>query len=68
MDEQLNRIEAQLKEIEGKLDATFASAEKTRKIMLWTGIITAACIIIPLFLLPLFIPAFLASQGVGVGL
>lgn len=58
-------IEARLVEIERKIDATYASAEKTRKIMLWTGIITAAVIVIPLFLIPLFIPSFLASQGVG---
>ncbi len=67
MDEQLKRIEAKLIEIEGKLDATHRSAEKTRKIMLWTGIISIAFIIIPLFFLPFLAPAFLSSQGVGLG-
>ena len=59
--EQLDRIEIKLAELEGKLDATFASAEKTRKYILWTGIITAAVIVIPLLILPLLIPAFLNS-------
>ncbi|MBY0294373.1 hypothetical protein K2Q08_03530 [Patescibacteria group bacterium] len=59
MDEQLNRIEQ-------KLDATYAAVEKMRKYFLWTGIITIAIIVIPLLILPLFVPAFLASQGVGL--
>lgn len=49
-----------------KLDATYRSAEKTRKIMLWTGIISIGFIIIPLFFIPLFLPSFLSSQGVGL--
>lgn len=60
-------MEMKLHELEGKLDALYISAEKTRKYFLWTGIITVALIVIPLFLLPLFIPAFLTSQGVGLG-
>lgn len=67
MNEQLDRMEMKLRELEGKLDALYISAEKTRKYFLWTGIITVAVIVIPLFLLPLFIPAFLASQGAGLG-
>lgn len=65
MQEQLDRMELKLAELEGKLDATFASAEKTRKYFLWTGIITVAVIVIPLLILPFLLPAFLASQGVG---
>lgn len=65
MPEQLSEIEKKLVILETKVDATFASAEKTRKYILWTGIITAAVILIPLLLLPLFLPAFLASQGIG---
>jgi hypothetical protein len=65
MPEQLNRIELKLAELEGKLDATFASAEKMRKYFLWTLIVTVAVIVIPLLILPLVLPAFLASQGVG---
>lgn len=54
-----------LAELEGKIDAIYASVEKTRKYFLWTGIITVAVIIIPLFILPFLLPAFFASQGVG---
>lgn len=64
MQEQLDRIELKLAELEGKLDATFASAEKMRKYFFWTMIITVAVIVVPLLLLPLVLPAFLASQGV----
>lgn len=62
---QLDRVELKLAELEGKVDAAFASVEKMRKYMMWTGIITIAVIVIPLLILPLFIPSFLASQGVG---
>ena len=65
MNDQLDRIEVKLAELEGKIDATLRSSEKTRKYFLWTGIITVAVIVIPLLILPLFIPSFLASQGVG---
>lgn len=60
-----DEITIKLAELEGKIDAVYASVEKTRKYFLWTGIITVAVIVIPLLLLPLFLPAFLASQGVG---
>jgi len=66
MQEQLDRIEMKLAELEGKIDATFASAEKMRKYFLWTMIITVAVIVIPLLILPLLLPAFLASQGVDL--
>jgi len=56
---------ARLTALEAKADAIFESVEKTRKIMLWTGIVTIAVIVVPLLLLPLFIPAFLATQGLG---
>ena len=65
MPEQLSEIEKKLVILEAKVDATYKSAEKVRKYILWTGIITVAFIVIPLILLPLFLPAFLASQGVG---
>lgn len=66
MNEQLDRIELKLAQLEGKADATFKSSEKMRKYFLWTVIITVGAIIIPLFLLPLFVPAFLASQGAAL--
>ena len=66
MNEQLDRIEIKLAELEGKLDATFQSSEKMRKYFVWTGVITVLAIVIPLLLLPLFLPSFLATQGVGL--
>ena len=62
---QLDRIEVKLAELQAKIDATFVSAEKTRKYMMWTAIITVAVIVIPLLILPAVLPGFLASQGVG---
>jgi hypothetical protein len=61
MDEQLNRLEK-------KIDALYASAEKTRKYFLWTLIITAGAILIPLLILPLVIPLFLQSVALPPGL
>lgn len=68
MQEQLDRIETKLAELEGKVDAAFKSSEKIRTYLMWGFWITVACIVIPLFLLPFLLPAFLASQGLGAGL
>lgn len=65
MNEQLDRIETKLAQLEAKVDALYSSSEKMRRYFLWTLIITIGVILIPLFILPLFLPAFLASQGVG---
>ncbi len=66
MQEQLDRIEKKLADLEGEIGAVYASSEKMRKYFLWTLIITVAVIVIPLVLLPLFLPAFFQSQGVGI--
>ncbi len=65
MNEQLDRIELKLAELQGKIDASYASSEKVRKYMLWTGIITAALIIIPLIAILFVAPSFLTAEGVG---
>jgi hypothetical protein len=67
MQEQLDRMEIKLAELEGKIDAVHASSEKMRKYFLWTLWITLGAIVIPLVILPAVIPSFLASQGVGLG-
>lgn len=66
MQEQLDRIEIKLAELEGKVDAVHASSEKMRKYFLWTLWITLGAILIPLVILPTLIPSFLASQGIGL--
>lgn len=66
MNEQLDRMEVKLAELQGKLDEVYQSSEKMRKYFLWALWITLGAIVIPLFILPLVIPAFLASQGVSL--
>lgn len=48
--------------LQGKVDASYQSVEKLRKYFKWTLIITVGAILIPLLILPLVLPAFLASQ------
>ena len=57
-------LEQRLARIEQKLDATFKAADKTRKYMLWTGIITLAMIILPLIGLMFVIPQYLNTLDV----
>lgn len=59
-------MEMKLREVEGKVDQLYASAEKTRKYFLWALWITLGAIVIPLLILPAVLPGFLASQGVGL--
>jgi len=65
MNEQLDRIEVKLIELEGKIDATFKVADKVRKYMLWTGIITVAVIVVPLLIIPFLLPAFFSAEGLN---
>jgi hypothetical protein len=64
---QLDRIEARLTELEGKVNAAYQSSEKMRKYMLWGFWLTVACIALPLIILPMVIGPFLAASGVGAG-
>jgi hypothetical protein len=61
MNEQLDRIEMKLAEIEGKTNTVLVSSEKVRKYMLWGFWITVGAILIPLLLFPLVLPSFLQS-------
>lgn len=45
--------------LETKIEAIYASVEKTRKMILWTGIITAVVIILPLIAMVFVIPSFI---------
>lgn len=68
MNEQLDKIQIQLASLEGKVDQMYASSEKMRKYMLWGFWITVGAIVVPLLILPLFLPAFLGSTTLPPGL
>lgn len=64
-------ITKRLAELEQKIDLIYISTEKTRKYMLWTGIITIIVIVLPLiglmFALPSFMNSYVGSlQGLGL--
>lgn len=67
MNEQLDRIERKLIEVEAKIDTVYGSSEKMRKIFLWTLIITVALIVLPLMVIPFVIPLFLQSVALPAG-
>lgn len=49
--------------LEKKVDAAFQSAEKTRKYILWTIIITVALFVLPLLALMFVIPSFISTYS-----
>lgn len=55
------QLEQRLAMLEQKIDKVYKSAEATRKILMWTGIITVAAIVLPLIGLVFAIPAFLSQ-------
>lgn len=63
MNEQLDRMEVKLAELQGKLDQVYESSEKMRKYFLVALWITVGAILLPLLVLPLIVPAFLSSVG-----
>lgn len=56
-------LKTRLDAIEQKIDAAYRSAEKTRKYILWTVIVTVALIVIPLVLLPFAANSLLSSYS-----
>lgn len=65
--EQLDRIEKKLAEVEVMVGEAVKSSEKIRKYFLWTAIVTLAVIVLPLLILPLLLPAFLSSVALPAG-
>ncbi len=64
-------MEQKIIELEQKIDKIYISVEKTRKYFLWTGIITAAVIILPLIAMMFVLPSFMSNyvgnlQGLGL--
>jgi len=54
-------VQNKMASLENKINAIYISVEKTRKIIMWTGIITIAVIILPLIALMFVIPSFLSN-------
>ncbi len=52
-------LEKRVIELEAKIDAIYISVEKTRKYILWTGLITLGIVVLPIIGLLFAIPAFL---------
>jgi hypothetical protein len=60
-----------LDEISAKAEKAYQAAESTRKYLFWTGVVTAALIVLPLIGLAFAIPQFISSytttlQGLGL--
>ncbi|MEK7155254.1 MAG: hypothetical protein AAB734_00060 [Patescibacteria group bacterium] len=53
--------EERLAAMEKKIDAIYATTEKTRKYLLWTGIVTIALIVLPAIGLVFAIPSFMST-------
>ncbi len=58
-----NETTAKISALETKIDAIYASVEKTRKYILWTMIITIVVLVLPLIGLMFAVPAFIASYS-----
>lgn len=54
-------IQNKIEELEKKIDMIYESVEKTRKIIMWTGIITIAVIVLPLIAMMFVIPSFIGN-------
>lgn len=57
-------IMTKLVELEAKIDATHAAAQKTYRIMYWTGVISIAVIVLPIILMFFFLPSFFRAEGI----
>ena len=56
-------IAAKIEALESKVDAVYRSSEKMRKYFLWTLVITAAVVILPLIELLFVIPQFISQYS-----
>ena len=52
-------LSARLDTLEKKVDAAFAAADKVRKWIFWTGVITVILFVVPLIGLVFALPSFL---------
>ncbi len=56
-------LKARLEAIEKKLEATYVSAEKTRKYFLIASVVSVAAVLLPLLGLVFAIPSFLSDYS-----
>jgi len=59
----MDPVQAKLEALEKKIDAIYVSTEKTRKYFFWTGVVTAAVIVLPLLVLPFVLGPLLSYYG-----
>jgi hypothetical protein len=52
---------AKLNDIEAKAEKAYQAAEKVRKYLFWTGMVTVALIVLPIIGLAFAIPSFIGS-------
>lgn len=64
----METIEDRLNRIEEKLDATFVAAEKSRKYLLTTLIVSIAVIVLPLIAMAFMLPSLMGTLGSAYGL
>ena len=62
-----NIVFERIEKLESKIDAIFASVEKTRKYFFWTMIITIAVLVVPLIGLIFVVPMFLTNYANVLG-
>lgn len=60
-------LAAKLEEISSKADGAYRAAEKVRKYLFWTGVITIALIVLPMIGLVFAIPQFISSYTTTLG-
>ena len=58
--------ETKLAELTQKMDAIYASVEKTRKYLLWTLIGTVAAFVLPLLAALFIVPSFLSQYSATI--
>jgi hypothetical protein len=56
-----SELAAKLDEIGAKADRAYEAAEKVRKYLFWTGVITVVLFVVPLLGLVFALPSFLTS-------
>jgi len=63
----MNTTDQKIDALEKKIDAIYASVEKTRKYFLWTTILTVAFFVLPLIAMIFVLPSFMSSYTAALG-